>query len=416
MIVAALLTPPDAAAAAQSCGLSNNRTICFVDVPSTLTGEQTIHVTVNPSRDRVFYQWVPDAGSPVNLMEDFAPNPLTGDYSFVWPTEKFLDGLGTLEARSGSRAAAPVSIRVTLSNGNLTDIQHSPPDWPNYMPPQSWPGASDPVLAAVGDGASGKVVPESVVASIQAQNPALFLYLGDVYEDGTPTEYVNHYGQPNIAGATGTTWGKFWTITQSVIGNHEFRLASTWDDYWHQHPEWYSFTFANTLFFGLSSSDAIKVGSAQYNYVKSVLTSISNPPPPCIVAFWHIPALLNSTLNPNTITNKKDVWKLLADHGGDVVLNGHVHTMIDYLPPNDTLQLPTGGEPTMVQLVDGAGGPPTSVGGAPPDPRIEWTVAKTPGGLFMTLDGAVNGGTPASISWSYRDTNGTVLHTGTRTC
>jgi hypothetical protein len=418
-MVALLLADPQAAGASQTCGTSNGHTVCFVNPPASLTGEVTIQITSSPNKDKMIYQWVPDVGPTIELMTSWQSNPLTNDYSFVWPTEKYLDGSGLLRVRSGSPSATPVGVRVTLSNGNTTDFQHEPSDWSRYLPgggsgpPDPWTSGSDPVIAAVGDGVSGRSTPEAVVASIQAQSPSMLLYLGDVYEVGTPTEYRNHSGQPDIGGAQGTTWGKLWSITQSVIGNHEYPSRQNWDDYWHQHDEYYAFTFAKTLFIGLSSSAAITSGSAQYQFVQNVLSTNTLP---CVVAFWHIPALLNSTQNPGVITNKSVVWKLLTDNGGDIVLNGHVHTMIEYLPMNDRLQLPSKSEPTMVQLVSGAGGPETSVGDSTPDARIAWAKARTPGAVFLTLNGAAHGGTPTSISWTWRDTSGTVLHSSTRTC
>ena len=82
------------------------------------------------------------------------------------------------------QANTPVSVSVSLANGNGTQIQKSPNDWSDFLPPTTWSGTSDPVIAAVGDGAYGTMVPQSVVTSIMNADPALFIYLGDVYESG----------------------------------------------------------------------------------------------------------------------------------------------------------------------------------------------------------------------------------------
>src|SRR3990172_6301387 len=109
------------------------------------------------------------------------------------------------------------------------------------------------------------------------------------------------------------------------------------------------------------------------------------------------------------------MWTLLADNGGDLVFNGHAHKMLQYKPLNSQLQLPSTGQPTMVELISGAGG--HSVSSAfTGDPRVEWSVGRPPGAVHLTLNGAANGGTPTSLSWAYKGTNGTVLHTGTRDC
>ena len=109
------------------------------------------------------------------------------------------------------------------------------------------------------------------------------------------------------------------------------------------------------------------------------------------------------------------MWSLLLNNGGDLVFNGNSHTMIQYKPLNDQLQLPSAGQPTMVELIDGAGG--HAVGGTfTGDARVDWSKGSTPGAVYLTLNGAAGGGTPTSLSWSYKDKNGNVLHSGTRNC
>jgi hypothetical protein len=333
----------------------------------------------------------------------------TGDYSFVWPTRKYLDGSGVLRVQHGSTGSSAVDVPVTLSNGNISDFQHSPNDWASFLP-GPWTQSRDPVVAAVGDGPSAEQKARDLAQSIVLAGPDLFTFLGDIYEDGTFTEWVNHYGQNSMDGGPGTLWGQMGTITQPTIGNHE--ILADWQDYFHQRPLYTSFRFGNVLFLDLaSSSAAMTAGSAQYNYVKSILTSATNPPPPCIVAYFHKPALSKGTIE----SSRLPMWTLLANNGGDLVLNGHVHTMIQYKPLNAQLQLPSPGEPTMVQLVNGSGG--FSTGSAyTSDARVEWSVGKTPGAIYLTLNGAADGGTPSSLSWAYKATNGTVLKTGTRAC
>ena len=110
-------------------------------------------------------------------------------------------------------------------------------------------------------------------------------------------ENLNHYGQNSMDGGPGTLWGQMGTFTQPTLGNHEAANTAAWQDYFHGRPLYTSFRFGNVLFFDLASSGAsMAAGSAQYNYVQSVLTSTTEPPPPCIVAFWHIPALGKSTI------------------------------------------------------------------------------------------------------------------------
>jgi hypothetical protein len=117
-----------------------------------------------------------------------------------------------------------------LVNGNLSQIQPSPGDWSNFLPPTSWSGGSDPVIAAVGDGAYGTMLPQSVVTSIVSANPALFLYLGDVYEMGPYRRLCSHYGTPGWMAALGTM--RLWL---SAADRLEPRISQPHPlaDFWH---------------------------------------------------------------------------------------------------------------------------------------------------------------------------------------
>ena len=61
--------------------------------------------------------------APCCLLTRFQPSAATGDYSFVWPTQKYLDASGTLKAKVGNGAF--VSVAATLSNGNTNSFQHT---------------------------------------------------------------------------------------------------------------------------------------------------------------------------------------------------------------------------------------------------------------------------------------------------
>jgi hypothetical protein len=377
----------------------------------TLTGPTQVTVTNSPNSGTVIGTWIPSGKPAINLILKTVPSPQTNDYSFVWPTQKYLDDPGVLRLQSGTTASTPVDISVTLSNGNATDFQHAPNDWASFLP-GPWTQSQDPLIVAVGDGASDEAAANALAQSIKLADPDLFLYLGDIYETGTFTENLNHYGQNSMDGGPGTLWGQMGTITQPTIGNHEDVNVDAWRDYFHGRPLYTSFRFGNVLFFDLATDEAdMSVGSAQYNYVNSILTSTTDPPPPCIVAFFHKPALEEASIS----SSRLPMWSLLTDKGGDLVFNGHAHKMLQYKPLNSQLQLPSVGQPTMVELISGAGGHNVS-SAFTGDARVEWSVGKTPGAVHLTLNGAANGGTPTSLSWAYKSTSGAVLHTGTRDC
>ncbi len=410
LLVAATVLIPAVAEAASNCGTSSAHTLC-VTAASTLTGEQTVTVTDSPNNGVVFATWVPSGGTAVRLIQMYAPSPSTNDYSFVWPTQKYLDRSGTLSLQQGSISSAAVMIAVTLSNGNATDFQHNPNDWTSYLP-APWTGANDPHILAVGDGPSNEVTSNAMANRIAAVDPPLFLFLGDIYETGTFTENRNAYGVSNIDHpGQGTLWGATADTTQPTLGNHEKVNVPAWMDYWHGHPVYTSWTWGGVLFLDLNSSQNMTVAHAEYNYAQSVLNNSGNPA--CIVAIYHEPAV---TSNTTIASNESDMWKLLANNGVDLVLNGHQHNMQEYKPLDANF---TAGTPNahMVQLISGAGGHAMSSNSKVlPGARIAWSKGKTAGLLDLTLDGARNGNAATGISWQWQDVNGNDLHDGSVDC
>jgi hypothetical protein len=378
--------------------------VCVTLPSSVLSGEQQITIRVSPPA-KVITTWVPDGGSGIYLMTQAKQNPgTTNDYSFAWPTQKYLDASGVLRVHAQSMSSNPVDTPVTLSNGNSTDFQHSPPNWATFLP-RPWSGAADPVIAAVGDAAANEVKPNKLAAAIDAADPAIFLYLGDVYELGSFTENRNHYGASALDDPSAATlFGAMAAFTQPTIGNHEVEGAvshfTDWQDYWHGRPDYTFFDFAGVRFLDLDSNIDMRAGSAQYQFVRNNLPQAPNT---CIVAYWHIPTLNGS----KTKSGQKAMWKLLATSGGDLVLNGHVHNMTEYVPLDDTFQ--PSGSAHMRELVSGAGGHSLANPSQDPSGRIAWSLGKTTGFLSLTLEGGASGGVATSIDWIYRDIQGDPL-------
>src|SRR5947208_9636283 len=262
LVVAATVLVPAAAEAASNCGTTNGHTLCVTVLNTSLTGEQTVTVTNSPNSGLVFATWIPSGGTAVRLIQMYAPSPApaTNDYSFVWPTQKYLDGSGSLSLQAGSIGSAAVMVAVTLSNGNATDFQHNPNDWTSYLPAPSWTGPNDPHFLATGNGLSNEAISNALANRIATVDPPLFLFLGDIYETGTFTENLNHYGVSNIDHpGQGTLWGATADTTQPTLGNHEKVNIPAWMDYWHGHPVYSSFTWGGVLFLNLNSSQNMTV-------------------------------------------------------------------------------------------------------------------------------------------------------------
>src|SRR5437667_8848405 len=121
-LVVSFSVTAEVAHASSNCGISGSRMICVAIPDGPLAGNVPVTVTNSPNSGTVTASWVPSGKSPITLITDFAPSPLTNDYSFVWPTQKYLDASGTLKVQASNVSA---SVSTILSNGNLTDFQHS---------------------------------------------------------------------------------------------------------------------------------------------------------------------------------------------------------------------------------------------------------------------------------------------------
>jgi Calcineurin-like phosphoesterase len=414
-VLASALTILPAAEAA-TCGSSGGHTLC-IDTPGSdptnLSGEVAVQVSDSPNSGLVIATWRPAGRAAIELIQMAAPAPQTNNYSFAWPTQKYLDGSGTLTVKQ-TTSGADVGIPVTLSNGNVTDFKHNLNDWQNYLP-AAWTGGTDPKILAVGDGPSNELVSNSVGAAVAAADPPLFLFLGDVYETSTFTELRNHYGVSSIdQPGQGTLWGATADTTQPTVGNHEKTNIPAFQDYWHGRPLNLSFSFGGVLFLDLNSSQNMTAGSSEYNFVKSILTGPNVPA--CVVAVYHEPAV---TGNTTVASNEVDMWKLLASNGVDLVLNGHQHNMQEYKPLDANFDSGTA-DAHMVQLISGAGGHVLAgVSKKQPGARIAWSMGKTPGLLELTLQGAANGNVATGIGWQWQKvdgTNVTNVHPGSVDC
>jgi hypothetical protein len=116
----------------------------------------------------------------------------------------------------GGFVTPQTSISLTFQNGVTT-----PPTNTNTFNVRTGsnpaPGAPF-VVAAAGDGVGGEQSESDTTNLIASWNPNLFLYLGDVYEKGTSTEFYNWYRQQANPG----NYGRFDSITDPTVGNHEY--------------------------------------------------------------------------------------------------------------------------------------------------------------------------------------------------
>lgn len=240
-------------------------------------------------------------------------------YSFTLPSARFVDGTHSLQLQAVMRdlfTTASTSVSPTFSNG-----VSSPPANSNTFAIRTGttPAPGSPfVLAAAGDGASGEPSAGNVNGLIGNWNPNLFLYLGDVYEKGSISEFYNWY-------APASFFGRWRSITDPTVGNHEYGTAGAagYFDYWDNIPHYYSFDAAGWHVVSLDSTGQFgQTGttSPQYQWLAQDLAAHAGQ---CIIAYFHQPVFNIGPEGPTTAM--LPIWSLLAQNRVTLVLNGHDH-------------------------------------------------------------------------------------------
>ena len=179
--------------------------------------------------------------------------------------------------------------------------------------------------------------------TIRSWSPNLFLYLGDVYEDGSYAEFTNWYDG---------SYGALRPITDPVVGNHEYTGpdAVGYFDYWNNEPNYYSFDAGGWHFIALNSTSQFQSinWSGELSWLQNDLAAHAGA---CIIAYWHHP-LFN--IGPEGPTARiQDFWTPLANARATLVLNGHDHDYQRWQP------LDAYGNPSatgLTELVAGTGG------------------------------------------------------------
>lgn len=325
----------------------------------------------------------------------------TQPFSFTLPTARWVDGPHALQAQAtmdDGFISDPTGINLSFSNG----VTQPPVNSKTFTATSgTQPGLGQPfVLAAIGDGASGEPAETSVVNQIAAWNPNLFLYLGDVYEKGSPTEFVNYYD------SGGTLYGRFRAISNPTIGNHEYSFdaqASGYFDYWDNVPHYYSFNAAGWHFISLDSTSQYgqtSPGTAQYEWLQQDLAADNAA---CTLVYYHHPLYNVGPEGPTT--RMSGIWSMLVQHGGVLVLNGHDHDYQRYVP------LDSAGVPNVngvTEIVAGSGGHGVQQG-VTSDPRLAASNFTQFGALRLQLN-------PTGANYSYITTTGTTVDSGAVPC
>ena len=195
---------------------------------------------------------------------------------------------------------------------------------------------ASPVVWAVGDGANGSERAKRVASMIARDRPARFLYLGDVYPNGSAA---------NFRGAYRPVYGALDRITAPTPGNHDWgQRESGYFPYWRRargpgQAPWYRMSVGGWELLGLNSEAPHGPGSAQLRWLRRAVST----PGTCRLAFWHRPRFSAGRVHGDQ-PDVAPLWNALRGRAR-VVVNGHEHDMQRFKPREG-----------LAEYVSGAGG------------------------------------------------------------
>lgn len=248
-------------------------------------------------------------------------------------------------SRYGPRSAAPASPVANLAFTSAADPK---------APARLW---------AVGDGAIDTTPARAVARRIAADHPSRVLYLGDVYERGTPADFQMNFG---------AVYGGLTGITAPTPGNHDWPAhREGYDPFWQRRtgertPPWYALRIGGWRVISLNSEAGHGPGSVQLRWLRRELGRDDGT---CTLAFWHRPR--TSAGRHGDQDDVAPLWDALRGHAS-LVLSGHDHDLQRFAPVAG-----------LTQLVVGAGG--KSHYRLDDDPRLAFGDDRADGALRLAL-------------------------------
>jgi calcineurin-like phosphoesterase family protein len=174
------------------------------------------------------------------------------------------------------------------------------------------------VVWAVGDGANGSAAARAVARRIAADRPDRVLYLGDVYDNGTPAEFARNFAR---------VYGALAPRMAPTPGNHDWpEHARGYDPYWERvlgRPvaHWYALRAGGWDLVSLNSETAHGAGSPQLRWLRARV----RPAGTCRLAFWHRPRWSAGRKHGDQ-EDTQPLWDALRGRAR-IVVGGHDHDM-----------------------------------------------------------------------------------------
>lgn len=240
---------------------------------------------------------------------------------------------------------------------------------PPFFAPQVFAGAGD---IAICGGSGDQAATGRLLDSIGGR---IFTLGDNAYMEGTARQFRECYDP---------AWGRFKGRTFPTPGNHDYVTAGAtgYFDYFGAQAGtpglgYYSFDHGAWHIISLNSEIATGTNSQQYSWlVDDLQASTSN----CTLAYWHKPLFTSGPNGENP--HMRAIFRLLYDHGAEIVLNGHDHLYERFAPQDPDGRFDR--ERGIVQFIVGTGGVPTYPFLAA-RPNSERRISDTHGILKLTL-------------------------------
>ena len=241
------------------------------------------------------------------------------------------------------------------------------------------------MIWAVGDGGESDGDDRQVADLIAGDDPAHVIYLGDVYDTGTPAEFRA------FADVYGPLVERMWPTP----GNHEWAAhASGYDPFWREalgRPLPHHYERRAGGWQVLSANSETPEDRRQLAWLRDRASGGGT----CRLVFWHGPRF-NAGKHRNEEIDVDGLWDAVAGRAA-IVLSGHDHNLQRFHSVDGT-----------VQLVSGAGGRGHHNVNEE-DPRLAFSEDTEDGALRMTL-------TPGAADLQFIAADGEVLDRSTVAC
>ena len=242
---------------------------------------------------------------------------------------------------------------------------------------------------AVGDGADGGKYADQVVDMIGRSRFDLLLYLGDVYDEGTRSEFGRHYAP---------SWGRFARRTAPTSGNHEWPNRRVgYNAYWKQvrgtaPPAYYSFRAGGWELISLNSEIRGAELGAQTDWLRRLVKRRRGT---CRLAFWHRARHSASTRHGDE-GDVDALWTPLKGRAAAVVA-AHDHDMQRLMPIDGIVPFVSGAGGASLYEIDRS------------DPRLAFGDDENVGALRLELR-------PGRARWAFVTAAGETIDSGSTTC